>query len=89
MTEAEQKLIELVMAPDFIHALAAQNHPNAVPVLAARLKVAKERVPEGFTDELKAARKKLREAQAAVDALGRQHPNICYGPEGLFAKEDV
>lgn len=79
MTEAEEKLLSLVMTPEFHEKASAE-------MLVAMRQVAKERLPDDFEAELRAACATQRAALRAVDDLGRKHPITCYGANGLIAK---
>lgn len=84
MTEAETELLDLILRPEF---------QDGVPTgtlredfLKLRRSVALERVPDGFQEDLAAAIAKAKSARDAVNDLGRRHPAVCYGHEGLIAK---
>jgi hypothetical protein len=87
MTDAEKALLELVMHPDFEHALQARNGPHCAPVLAARQRVARERVPPGFEEELLRLNDEAAKAASKVRAFGASHPLVAFGHEGLLAKK--
>lgn len=80
MTDAERALLDLIMRPEF------SDRPATPEIMAARRAVALERLPEGFKEQLAIAAAEADAAEMRLRDLGRQHPAICYGSEGLIMK---